>query len=86
MKCDVVVASCVGKKAEHDRIFYLIKLLIKQMYKILNGLSSSSLAALFVHERNIIEYDLRGSSTSLQLHLPKTENLKKSFCYDGAKL
>ena len=29
---------------------------------------------------------LRGSSTSLQLPLPKNENLKKSFCYDGAKL
>ena len=56
------------------------------MYKILNGLAPSSLAALFVHKRNITEYDLRGSSTSLQLPLPKTENLKKSFCYDGAKL
>jgi hypothetical protein len=41
---------------------------------------------LSVEKRNITEYDLRGSSTSLQLPLPKTENLKKSFCYDGAKL
>ena len=55
---------------------------VKQMYKVLNGLASTSLAALFVHKRNITEYDLRGSSTSL----PKTENLKKSFCYDEAKL
>ena len=60
---------------------------VKQMYKVLNDLAPSSLATLFVHKRNITEYDrLRGSSTSLQLPLPKTENLKKSFCYDGAKL
>ena len=57
------------------------------MYKILNELAPSSFAALFVRKRNITEYDLRGSSTSLQQPLPKTENLnKKSFCYDGAKL
>jgi hypothetical protein len=59
---------------------------VKQMYKVLNDLAPSSLTALFVRKRNITEYDLRGSSTSLQLPLPKTENLKKSFCYDGAKL
>ena len=57
---------------------------VKQMYKVLNDLAPSSLATLY--KRNITEYDLRGSSTSLQLPLPKTENLKKSFCYDGAKL
>jgi hypothetical protein len=59
---------------------------VKQMYKVLNDLAPSSLATLFVRKRNITEYDLSGSSTSLQLPLPKTENLKKSFCYDGAKL
>ncbi len=56
------------------------------MYKVLNGLAPSSLATLFVHKRSITEYDLWGSCTSLQLPLPKTENLKKSLCYDGAKL
>ena len=59
---------------------------VKQMYKVLNDLAPSSLATLFVRKRNITEYDLRGSSTSLQLPFPKTENLKKSFCCDGAKL
>ena len=58
----------------------------KQMYKVLNDLAPSSLATLFVHKRNITKYDLRGSFTSLQLPLPNTENLKKSFCYDRAKL
>ena len=59
---------------------------VKRMYKVLNDLAPSSLTTLFVRKRNITEYDLRGSSTSLQLPFPKTENLKKCFCYDGAKL
>ena len=59
---------------------------VKRMYKFLNDLAPSSLATLLVRKRNITEYDLRGCSTSLQLPLPKTENLKKSFCYDGAKM
>ena len=58
----------------------------KTMYKVLNNLAQSSLAELFEHKRNITKYDLRGSSTSLQLPQPKTEKLKKSFSYDGAKL
>ena len=36
--------------------------------------------------RHVTKYDLRGSCTSLQLPQPKTEKLKKSFPYDGAKL
>ena len=40
----------------------------------------------FVPKSDITEYDLRGSHTSLQLSHPKTEKLKKSFSYSGAKL
>ena len=58
----------------------------RTMYKVLNNLAPSSLAELLEHERNITKYDFRGSSTSLQLPQPKTEKLKKSFSYDGAKL
>ena len=58
----------------------------KTMYKVLNNLAPSSLAELFGHRSNITRYDLRGSSTSLQLPQPKPEKLKKSFSYDGAKL
>ena len=39
----------------------------KTMYKVLNNLALSSLAELFEHKRNITKYDLRVSSTSLQL-------------------
>ena len=58
----------------------------KTMYKVLNKAAPSSLVKLFKHKKEIIQYDLRGSSTSLQLPQPKTEKLKKSFSYDGAKI
>jgi hypothetical protein len=31
-------------------------------------------------------YDLRGSPTNLYLPKPNTENLKRSLCFEGAKL
>ena len=58
----------------------------KTMYKVLNKLAPSPLEKLFEHKRNITQYNLRGSSTSLQLPQPKTEKVKKSFSYDGAKV
>ena len=58
----------------------------KTMYKVLNKLSPSPLEKLFEHKRNITQYNLRGSSTSLQLPQPKTEKLQKSFSYDGANV
>ena len=58
----------------------------KTMYKVLNKSAPSSLVKLFKYKKEFTQYDLRGSSTSLQLLLPKTEKLKKSFSYDGAKI
>jgi hypothetical protein len=53
---------------------------VKQMYKVPNDLAPSSLATLFVRKRNITEYDLRGSSTSLYNYLcPKLKTLRKDF-------
>ena len=54
----------------------------KTMYKVLNKLAPSPLGK---KKRNITQYNLRGSSTSLQLPQPKTKKLKKSFSYDGSK-
>ena len=51
----------------------------KTIYKALNNLALSPLEKLFEHKRNIIQYNLRGSSTSLQLPQPKTEKRKKFF-------
>ena len=58
----------------------------KTMYKVLNKAAPSSLVKLFKHKKEITQYDLRGSSTLLQLPQPKTEKLKKSFSYNGAKI
>ena len=57
-----------------------------QMYKVLNDLAPNALVNLFMRKSDITDHELRGSSTSLQMPLPRTENMKKSFSYDGAKL
>jgi hypothetical protein len=57
-----------------------------QMYKVLNDFAPNALVNLFVRKSDITDYELRGSTTSLQIPFPRTENLKKSFSYDGAKL
>ena len=58
----------------------------KTMYKVLNKSAPSSLEKLFQYKKEFKQYDLRGSSASLQLPQQKTETLKKSFSYDGAKI
>lgn len=58
----------------------------KQMFKILNKMAPSCLADIFTKKQDVTNYNLRGSSTSLQLPLPKTENGKRSFSYDGPKV
>jgi hypothetical protein len=57
-----------------------------QMYKALNDLAPNALVNLFMRKSDVTDYELRGSSTSLQIPFPRTENNKKSFSYDGAKL
>ena len=55
---------------------------IKSSTKVLNGLAPSLLAELLVPKIDIAEYDLyMGSHTSLQLPLPRSEKLKKSFSF-----
>lgn len=58
----------------------------KQMFKIHNGMEPSCLVDIFTKKLDVTNYNLRGSSTSLQLPLPKTENEKRSFSYDGPKV
>ena len=58
-----------------------------QMYKVLNDLAPNALVNLFVRKSDITDYELRGSTASLQIPFPRNENLKKRFSYDdGAKL
>ena len=49
-------------------------------------LAPACLRDLFTRKQDVTNYSLRGSSTLLQLPLPKTESGKKSFSYDGAKV
>ena len=57
-----------------------------QMYKVLNDLAPNALVNLFMRKSDITDHELRGSSTSLQMPLPRNEYMKKSFSYDRAKL
>ena len=55
-------------------------------FKAVNKLAPSSLCDLFQNVNKINDNNLRGSSTRVYIPMPKTEFLKQSFCYDGAKI
>ena len=56
------------------------------MYKITHDLAPKRLSNIFHETPSSRHYNLRGSSTKLCLPQPKTDYLKKSFSYRGAKL
>lgn len=56
------------------------------MFRVVNGMALACLTYLFTQKQDFTNYTLRGSSTSRQLPLPKTESGKKNFSYDGAKV
>ena len=58
----------------------------KMMYKILNNMGPQSLTKLFSNKSDKTEYHLRNISSSLCLPKPRTDHMKNSFIYDGAKL
>ena len=58
----------------------------KLMYKIINGLAPQRLCEIFNKINEIHNYNLRGFLTRLYIPKPKTEFLKDSFGYSGAKL
>ena len=53
------------------------------MFKIVNNLAPMYLTNKFKHTNT--GYDLRRSSKSLSIPMPKTDSLKRSFCYRGAR-
>ena len=57
-----------------------------QMYKITHDLAPKRLSNIFHETPSSRHYNLRGSSTKLCLSQPKTDYLKKSLSYRGAKL
>ncbi len=50
------------------------------MYKVLNDLAPNALVNLFMRKSNVTDYELRGSSTSLQTPFPRTENINLKIC------
>ena len=58
----------------------------KLMFKTVNGLASQRQCDIFNNVNEIHNYNLRGSATKPYIPKPKTEFLKNSFGYSGAKL
>ena len=56
------------------------------MYKLLNNVGPNSLTNLFSYKSELTNYNLRDISSGLHLPKPRTNNMKKSFMYDGAFL
>lgn len=56
------------------------------MYKALNGLAPSYIVDLFKPLSEYISYSLRSRDMNLHLPKPRTDFLKNSFMYSGAKL
>ena len=54
------------------------------MYKCLNGLVPNYLQNLFTHR--CTSYNLRNQEYKITLPKPRTDFLKRSFSYSGAKL
>ena len=59
---------------------------VEMKARIMYKLAPSRLCDLLENVNKINDYNLRGSSTRVYIPMPKTEFLKQSFCYDGAKI
>ena len=75
--------NSLGWKSLEER---RVEMKARIMYKAVNMLAPSRLCNLFQNVNKNSDYNLRGSSTRICIPMPKTEYLKKSFCYDGAKI
>ena len=56
------------------------------MYKSLHGMTPEYLSSRFVFRNDITSYRLRNTENKLALPQPRTNYLKKSFSYSGARL
>ena len=75
--------NSLGWKSLEER---RVEMKARIMYKGVNMLAPSRLCDLFQNVNKNSDYNSRGSSTRICIPMPKTEYLKKSFCYDGAKI
>ena len=74
------------KEQQDKKILEMQRTKAAYMFRVVNGVAPACLTDLFTRKQDVTNYSLRGSSTSLQLPLPKTESGKKIFSYDGAKV
>ena len=58
----------------------------KMMYKLLNNMGPQSLTKLFTYKDEVTSYNLRNISSNLCVPHPRTNNMKRSFMYDGTFL
>ena len=58
----------------------------RQMFKVLHDLAPVRLSNIFRNSCSANSYHLRNADNKLALQLPKTEFLKKSFSYNGARV
>ena len=73
----VLARNSLGWKSLEERKLKKARI----MYKT----APSRLCDLFKNVNKINDYNLRGSSARVCIPMPKTEYLKMSCCYDGAK-
>ena len=63
-----------------------VKAKAKLMFKTLDNMGPNSLKELFTFKTEILNHNLRDNSSSIRLPKPNTNNMKKSFMYDGASI
>ena len=79
----VLARNSLGWKSFEE---HRVEMKARNMYKTVNMLATSRLCNLFQNVNKVTDYNLRGSSSRVCIPMPKTEYLKKCFCYDGAKI
>ena len=65
---------------------YQLHIKARQMFKVLHDLAPARLSNIFRNSCSANSYHLRNADNKLALPLPKTEFLKKSFSYNGARV
>ena len=79
----ILARNCLGWTTLEER---RAQIKAKLMYRTMNTLAPHRLYNICQNSNTMNEYNLRGSSTSLFIPRPRTEFLKKSFSYSGAKI
>ena len=63
-----------------------IKAKAKIMYKVLNNMGPECLQNQFTFREEVLNHNLRNSDLNVCLPKPRTNNMKKSFLYDGGSI